>query len=305
MGARVSGLLQWWRLLRPVNLVLIALTPAALWAVLSTRILAEPLLHMRQVVLLGLAVALVAGAGNVVNDIADRTIDALNERRNVLNEGFPVAGAWSVYVLLHVGAGLLTWQLAGELDMWRYAVLLPVVALLLLLYAFTLKCQPVLGNVLVAALCAGVPALVFLAEPALWQQLGDSAAAQSLGAYVTFAFFGTWARELAKDVQDLDGDRRAGCATLAVRWPTRRVLALVWACLFATAASVAFLAGLWYRAGGLAMCFSWSALWLLLASVIANVGTDFTAEAATSLSKHLKLALGFGLLILVFIGNAP
>lgn len=293
----MNAIAAWSRLLRPGNLLLIALTPPALWASLVRPLPTEPVLTLGQIAAVGLAVALVAGAGNVVNDIADRTIDALNERPNPLNGGLPVALAWVTYLLFNLGAAGLTWQLAVDLDRLPYAALLPLAVIGLLAYAFALKCVAWVGNLVVAAFCAGVPAIVAVAEPAVLREAG-SLLSQSLFAYTGFAFFGTWARELVKDLQDREGDRAAGCHSLAVRWPERRVQTLVGLALFGALAIAAWLATSWALAAEWAGALTWSALWALLAAIAWQVRSgDYAA-----LSRNLKLAIVIGLAFLLLGG---
>ncbi len=295
-------LLAYWRLLRPFNLLLIAVTPVAIWVVLVTPQLGIPVLNLRQVVALGIAIALVAGGGNVVNDIADRTIDKLNGRPNPLIDQLSATQAWGVYGALNLTAVVLTWQLAGELDMWLYALLLPLAILALVVYAFALKCRPWLGNLVVACFCAGVPGIILLAEPLMLDGLRASPLSQSLLGYVIIAFSATWARELIKDLEDREGDAAAGCRHLAVRWSVEGVLRVVYVMLFVTLAAVAYVATLWARTDAHINAASWAVLWLLLASITAQIKPSLSKVELGQVSRNLKMVIAFGLALLVLLG---
>ncbi len=297
----MSGAARWLALLRPLNVLLIAATPVALWTCLVRPLLGRTELDLRQVVLLGLAVALVAAGGNVVDDIADKTIDRLNGRDNPLLTGLSDRTAWVTYLGLNVGAGLLTWQLAAELGQWGYAWLLPVAVGTLAAYAFDLKCRPLFGNLAVAAFCAGVPGILILAEPLVLREI-ESPLSQSLLAYTALAFFGNFARELVKDLQDREGDAAAGCRPLAVVWPANRVLQLAGASLLGLLAAVAYLATVWYLTGDLITCLTWAALWLLVASMFYSLFGNRTSAQFAQLSRYLKLAMAFGLFALILVG---
>ena len=297
----MSSLAAWFRLLRPLNLALVALTPPAVWASLVRPLPSEPELTLGQIGLVGLAVACVAGAGNVVNDIADQTIDELNGRPNPLLGPVSVAGAWATYGVLSAVAAVLTWQLAVDLDRLPYAALLPLATGGLLGYAFAWKCVPWIGNLLVAVFCAGVPGIVVVAEPTVLAE-SDSLLSQSLFAYVGFAFFGTWARELVKDLQDRAGDEAAGCAHLAVRWSERSTLKLVGLILFGALAIVAWLGASWALAEEYAGALTWGGLWLLLAGIVTRIELPPRATDYASLSRNLKLAIIFGLAFLLLGG---
>ncbi|MFK8054660.1 MAG: UbiA family prenyltransferase [Saprospiraceae bacterium] len=300
----MSMILGWLRLVRPINIILIAITPLALWAVLVRPLFGVPELDVRQVLMLGLALGFVAAAGNVINDIADRTIDQLNERKNPLLDGFPVSAAWFLYVGLNLVALFLTWQLAAELNRWAVASLLPLAILGLAGYSFALKCTPLVGNLLVSAFAAGVPGMVFIAEPMIAENLVKSASAQSLVVYIVIAFFGTLARELVKDLEDKHGDAAAGCQTLAVRWPEKDMLILINACMFIVLSAVAYLTAIWYMANVLTGAISWAALWLLLAGILFTIYTpsDEGKKRWSVLSGQLKMAMAFGLILLILVG---
>lgn len=301
----MNAFTAWLRLLRPLNLALVALTPPAVWASLVRPLPSEPELTLGQIVLVGIAVACVAGAGNVANDIADRTIDDLNGRPNPLNDVLPVATAWATYAALTLIAAILTWQLAVDLDRLPYTVLLPVATLALLAYAFSWKCVPWIGNLLVALFCAAVPGIVVLAEPTVLAE-SDSLLSQSLFAYVGFAFLGTWARELVKDLADRRGDAAAGCRPLAVRWPENRTLTLVAWTLFGALAITAWLAASWALAAEYTGALTWGGLWLLLAGIVGRIDTGPEPMDYLAMSRNLKLAIVFGLgfLLLGGIGGA-
>jgi len=297
----ILGLL---RLIRPINIILISITPLALWAVLVRPMFGVPELNVRQVLMLGLALGFVAAAGNVINDIADRTIDQLNGRKNPLLNGFPVSVAWLLYGGLNLVSVFLTWQLAAELNRWTVASLLPITILGLAGYSFALKCRPLLGNLLVSLFASGVPAMVFIAEPMIAENLVKSPAAQSLVVYILIAFFGTLARELVKDLEDKKGDAAAGCQTLAVRWQEKDILILVNACMFIILSAVAYLTAIWYLSNVFTGAISWGALWLLLAGILLTIyKPDHEGKKRwTVLSNQLKIAMAFGLVLLILVG---
>ena len=304
MAAGLTRALLLVRLVRPVNVVLIALTVPALWSVFVQPL---PVLHELDIgsaLLLGLALALVAAGGNVVNDIADRTIDRLNERPNPLNAGLPVGWAWWAYLATLIGAAAITVHLAHELTAWSRVLLLPLACAGLAAYAFRLKCVPLLGNLTVATFCAGVPGILFLAEPTLLGGYLDTVQTHSLLAYVVLAFAATLGRELIKDLEDREGDRAAGCRPLAVTRPEGQVVWAARGSLYVSLAAVAYLATLWYIDGALVPALSFAALWLLMASVTAGLRDAQAKSVYSGVSQYLKLAIAFGLLLLIFAGSS-
>ncbi len=301
----MKQLLGWLALVRPLNLMLIALTPLALWLSLIVPLYSEPELTARQVWWLGVAIALVAAAGNVVNDIADRTIDELNERPNPLLKGVSLGEAWGVYLALNIAATALSVKLALEVGWLAGLLLLPITIGALLAYAFALKCQPVIGNLVVALLCAGVPGLILVVEPALLDGLPDQPNAHALMAYTVFAFAGTMMRELVKDLQDRHGDGLAGCRTLAVRWPARHVQRLANAWGFVALAAIAYTGFVYYRSEATMAAMGWGLVWVFMAVAIWNVDIPRPNLQNTYafVSRQLKWTLALALLILVLYGR--
>lgn len=180
----------------------------------------------------------VAAGGYIVNDIADVRTDEINRpARVVIGKHLSHQTAYWLYFMF---------QIVG-FTLWLYLVfyvrripLLSVFPLLsggLALYSLYLKRLPLLGNALIALLCAAVPGMVWLLEQQAFVQLfaTDVAAGQRLKIvflwYMASAFVLTLYRELVKDMEDVKGDAATGLRTLPVIWgvSAARYLALVFA----------------------------------------------------------------------------
>ena len=159
-----------------------------------------------------LAGALVAAAGNVLNDYFDAEIDSINKPRRPIPSGRMTRGESHRYALSLAAASIVAAALAG-------APMLVVVGIWhAILYAYNarLKARFLLGNIAVAVVCSsGFFAGAWLAgKPSLaWVPAG-------------LAFLLLMGREIVKDVEDLAGDRACGATTLARRLGARRALAV-------------------------------------------------------------------------------
>lgn len=150
-----------------------------------------------------LAAALIAGAGNGLNDVADLEIDRINRPQRPLPAGHlsrRTALVQSV-VLALAGIGIAWWQRPALGGM----ALLVTAALAL--YDLWLKRTALWGNLLVSALAAA-------AFP-----FGALAAGQLGRAWIPagFAFLFHLGREIIKDLEDVEGDRAQGARTLPLR----------------------------------------------------------------------------------------
>jgi geranylgeranylglycerol-phosphate geranylgeranyltransferase len=169
-------------------------------------------------VLASVAAFLVCAAGNVVNDIVDRPSDRINHQNRAL-----VRGRLSVRyaAILAVVLNLTALVFAASVDV---AVTITVAAAIAMLagYNFLLKRIPVLGNLTVAALSG----LTFVT---------GGLASGSAGAFAlpgplipaAFAVIIHLMRELIKDIEDIEGDRRSSVKTLPQLIGVRSTLYLV------------------------------------------------------------------------------
>jgi 4-hydroxybenzoate polyprenyltransferase len=156
------------------------------------------------ILLASIAASLVAAAGNIVNDIYDIETDKIShpKRPLVLSE-ISKKEVWYLYIVLN----FISFFIAASLK----PILLVIVItsmILLFIYSAYLKTLPLVGNMTIALLTA----LAFI-----------------YGGYVTnnpataivpagFAFLINMIREIVKDIQDVEGDKKAGVSTFPIKY---------------------------------------------------------------------------------------
>lgn len=170
------------------------------------RAFAEPGLGWPQASLGAAAMSLLAAAGNVHNDLLDLAADRVNRPDRPLVAGRMTPRAAGL------GAGLLTvaalaCAFAVGVD---HGALAAGMALLLAVYNLRLKRFPLWGNLAVALLCA--LAVVFPEFPR---------APRATALPAAFALLATLAREIAKDAEDMPGDRAAGWSSFPLHFGER------------------------------------------------------------------------------------
>jgi len=161
----------------------------------------------------GLSASLLAGGGNVLDDIIDLRIDRINQPSRPLPSGeVRLRGAWKfTYLLFLLGLGL-------SLLLGVEAILLVILSTLLLLsYPLWWKRRGLVGN-LVVSLLGG---LAFL--------YGGIAVGQPGEALIPalFALLYHLGRELLKDIEDREGDEAGGKMTYPLRYGLNTSLRLV------------------------------------------------------------------------------
>ncbi|MDZ7851010.1 MAG: geranylgeranylglycerol-phosphate geranylgeranyltransferase [Halodesulfurarchaeum sp.] len=203
---------SYFELTRPVNSVAAGVL-TLIGGFVAAGLTAEPRLLGAAVI----ATVLATGAGNAVNDYFDRDIDRINNPERPIPRGdVPPRGAlvWSA-MLFAIAIGL--------------ALILPPVAILIALinffglvaYTVLFKGRPGAGNVLVAYLGGST----FLFGAAAVGRVQDGLVLFALAALSTFA------REVIKDIEDVEGDRAEGLTTLPIAFGTEGALGIAAASL--------------------------------------------------------------------------
>lgn len=261
-------------LLRPHNALAAALCVAAGWMLVSW-----PELPSWRLLL---AVALATAAGNVINDYFDIDIDSINKPKRAIPSGtVSVKSARAIYcvLLVSLAAVLVFMPVIQALWIASWAVLLHI-------YSLKLKRVYLAGNVLVS-LVAGSGFL-------LGAYAGGDSSAGIVPAVFTVLF--VLGRELVKDSEDVEGDRRCGARTVPVVSGTTRALrsAAVIFLLLSAGFPVPYLAGRYSGIYGLIMFVSVLPI-LVLSSVLSIRGRD-----PGLVSILLKLGMFFGAIAFMF-----
>jgi len=168
-----------------------------------------------------LATIFIAAAGYIINDIYDIETDNINKPNKVIvgksiSEGF-ANNLFIGFTVLGISLGIYaTWQI----DKNSYATIFLIVSALLYWYATSLKQSILIGNIVISllvALCILIVG-VFEITPMITADSRDAYLFmfKFLVDYAIFAFLINLVRELVKDLEDVDGDYKAGYNTLPI-----------------------------------------------------------------------------------------
>lgn len=186
----------------------------------------EPAMPAWQFILLVAASVMIAAAGYIINDVLDAGIDGINKPgRNLIGSGVSekTANLW-YYVLniLGVSIGIVLSYLAGKIQV---GVIFLLIATALYFYSYKYKYLAFWGNFTVSLLTALVIIIVWIFEFFHLRSRPEHFASvvpvfydvvRLMLGYAAFAFLVSMAREMVKDIQDLEGDARFGCRTMPV-----------------------------------------------------------------------------------------
>jgi 4-hydroxybenzoate polyprenyltransferase len=218
------------RLIRFKNLIIIAFLQVLLRYGLIIPILLKynitPALSDINFFLLVLTTVLLTASGNVINDYFDLRTDRINRPDNVIvGKIVKRRVALLLHVLFSFAGVFIGLYLAYITRKENYVILFVFIPVILWAYSTMLKKQFLIGNITIAFLTAIVPYLVVSMEFAMLERVhgheivNTTACSQAwlwTTGFAFFAFITNLAREIIKDIQDINGDKEVGCKTLPI-----------------------------------------------------------------------------------------
>lgn len=194
-------------IIRPGN-VIMAIIAVILVAILEKSIDMSIILSM-------LAVFFAMSGGNVINDYFDYKIDLINKPQRPIPSGriSPKTAKNYAYFLFIIAAiiGVIISYLANT---WIPCAIVLFADIVLYLYAYKLKSTPLIGNLTVGfmtGLCFIFAGYTFNNQLIIYESY--------LLAF--FALIMTTAREITKDIEDIEGDKSEGAKTFPILYGTK------------------------------------------------------------------------------------
>jgi 4-hydroxybenzoate polyprenyltransferase len=228
-------------LIRPINLLIIALT---MYSVRLFVLTYEKFYRVKYIgengenldfFLLVFSTVLIAAAGNVINDYFDVQADRINKPKRVII-GKYINRRWAIlsHTLLNIIAFGIAIYLSVKYHTFWYVFIHLLSMNALWLYSLFLKKKPLIGNFLIAGLTALVPILcgvhfyvygkIFIQDGPVYHSLFEywfnslMDNGNVIWLFAFFAFVNNFAREIIKDVEDIEGDTVVSAKTLPIMY---------------------------------------------------------------------------------------
>lgn len=287
-------------LIRYQNLLFIALVQVSIKYILFQPFGVDTALTNFSFTLLVIATICIAAAGNIINDIYDVEIDKVNKPNKVLiGKRISERNANRLFVLFNIVGVAIGFYLANSIGKPSFAALFIVFSALLYLYASYLKGILLIGNLLVSALVAMSLIIVALFDlfPAITPQnrATQSVVFKIVLHYALFAFFINLIREIVKDLQDINGDKKGGMNTLPIALGRKRTISIVFLLgVFMTLGIVYYMYENLYNQQTLLLYFLFAIVAPLLYFCIKSWEADSPKEYGF-LSKLLKIIMFLGI----------
>ncbi|MEJ6791346.1 MAG: geranylgeranylglycerol-phosphate geranylgeranyltransferase [Lacinutrix sp.] len=208
-------------LIRWKNLLMIALTQILIKYALFPAFAIETTLNPLHFFLLILATLCIAVGGYIINYIYDIETDAINKPEKVI-VGIKIEEntANTLYILFTFIGVCLGFYLSHKVGRPPFFGLFVIIAAALYVYASYLKQIAVFGNIVISILVASSLLIVGVFElipiMTIENKNVQSIMLKVLTDFAIFAFLINFIREIVNDIQDVDGDYKAGMQTLPI-----------------------------------------------------------------------------------------
>ncbi len=241
-----------------------------------------------EVLLAALTGGLVAGAANAINDRFDVDIDRINKPSRPIPRGDATQKdalvEWLVLSLVAIALNIV-------LNAYAFGIVVFAVAVLYW-YSAWFKRTILVGNLIVGLMTG----MAFIYGAVV---VGN---VQRAMMPAVFAFLANVAREVLKDIEDIEGDQNEGAVTLPVRFGAQpaRIVTTFTIVLLVAATVIA------YKLGIYTVVYLYVVLGVdvLLAIVLVWMWIDLAPASIRRMSNLLKVCMVLGL-IAIFFGSRP
>ncbi len=174
-----------------------------------------------QISILVLATICIAAAGNVINDIYDVETDFVNKPdKLIVGKSISEKTAYNLFIALNVIGVGLGYYLSQSVGKSAFFSIFVIISALLYVYASYLKQTLLIGNIIISLLVALSLVVVGIFEllPVITTENRQTLFTffKIILDYALFAFAINLIREIAKDIEDIDGDYKVGMRTLPI-----------------------------------------------------------------------------------------
>ena len=291
-------------LIRWKNLLMIALVQYLIKYALLTPFGVEITLNTFGFSLLVLSTLSIAAAGYIINDIYDVETDLVNKPDKVIiGNSISEKKAYNLFIVFNVIGVLVGFYLSHLVGRSGFFALFVIISGLLYLYASYLKQMLLVGNIVISILVAMSLVLVGLFEllPVVTTQNQETQLTffKIIFDYAVFAFILNLLREMIKDIEDVDGDYKAGMNTLPIALGRDRASKIIFALSFLPVLLVVYYLATYMYKQLLVVVYFLTTVIAPMIYIIIKLYTADTKKDYSRLSTLFKIVMVFGMLSLL------
>jgi 4-hydroxybenzoate polyprenyltransferase len=258
----MSAFLSFFKLIRWPNILFIALTQCLFYYCIAVPV-TELVQHVSReqsilFYILCISSVLIAAAGYIINDYFDLNIDLVNKPDRMVVDR-QISRRWAIFFhfVFSMTGILLGFYIGLQNGNWLIGLSNIFAVLLLWFYSTVYKKRLLTGNLLISLLTAWTIGVVYV--HVAYYHSGDRFHQVPVELsqkfirltllYASFAFIITLVREIVKDLEDMEGDRKYGCRTMPIIWGVdfSKIFAQVWLLILTVLLIIVLLYILQYR----------------------------------------------------------
>ena len=234
-----------------------------------------------------LIVFIFTGAGNVINDYVDHNIDAINKPERPIPSGRISLKTAAIYSITLFIISTIMAVIIGPIP----GIIVVLSAILMFLYAYRLKKSLLIGNLSIAFLTG----LCFVFAGVVL----DAVIISILLGF--FAFLMTMAREIVKDMEDVEGDSAEGAKTFPIQFGMHAssILAAFFMILASIASPALYFIGIFNVIYLIVLIFAIGLFITCAVSILQNQSIENTR----TVSKRIKI--GMAIVFIAFALGSP
>lgn len=258
-------------------------------------------------ILLMISSVIIAAAGYIINDYFDLNIDLINKPDKLVVEKI-ISRRWVIFwhLLFSIAGILMGFYIDWKTNVRFLGFANSGCVALLFLYSISLKKKLLSGNIVISALTAWVILVIGWCETSnLLQQSLTGSFTEKITRisflYAGFAFVISLVREVVKDMEDIEGDRRYGSNTMPISLGINatKVFVSVWLVVLTSALLIVqfyvLMLRWWWSASYCILFIIVPLLYIFRRLFLVNTSSEYHR-----LSSLIKLVMFTGILSMVF-----
>ena len=271
-------------LIRFQNLLIIALTQVFIKFSLVNSYLNNSALSAFDFSIYLFALITIVSSGYIINDIYDVEIDKINKpKTRIIEQEISIKTAIKMYYTLNLIGVFSGFYAALKVNRWWFGFIFIFFSFSLWRYSKNNKTSFVIGNMQVAfltALSIICLAIFDLSPMKITNENGSKIILYIIICYSGFSFITTLIREIIKDLEDLEGDKKIGANTLAINYSLKKTKKITSALILTAILGIAYF-----------QYFQYSVMSSTFSIELSYWGSDLIAVIYTSLLQVLLIIL--------------
>ncbi|ANI88354.1 ubiquinone biosynthesis protein UbiA [Arachidicoccus ginsenosidimutans] len=267
---------------------------------------AAPNLHSYFIYLLSLSSVLIAAGGNIINDYFDINIDIINKPDKLII-GKYIHRHWAIlyHILLSATGVALGFWIEAKTHAYLLGLTNLACVVLLFFYSAYFKSKALSGNIIIALLTAWTVLVVSFCETNQFifhATINKTKITRLTFLYAGFAFIISLIREMIKDMEDIEGDRKYGCRTFPIVFGVNasKIYSATWLIILCVLLAVMILYILQFR-WWFAILYTLIFILIPATGILKKLFKTNNSEGFHKLSSSIKWLMLTGILSMIFL----